>query len=163
VLFVVILIAVVLVCGAILGAQALGYKPMAILSGSMEPNYNVNGLVFIDTNARAEAIGVGDVVAFDVGGGTTVTHRVVEVDGEARTFTTKGDANDTIDGATSWDALIGVATLHVPNLGGLAMGIRSTKGIAVGLIALAVLVLLFVIPIMLAPPKLSEGEREVAA
>jgi len=159
-LFVVVLLLVILVTGSMLAAQGLGYKPMAILSGSMEPNYNVNGLVFINTNAQAEEIKVGDVIAFELSGETTVTHRVTEVDVKAQQFTTKGDANDTADGPASFDAFIGKAGLHVPYLGGLALGIRSTQGIAIGLLTLAFLIILFVVPILVAPTKKDGSYQE---
>jgi signal peptidase len=159
VLFVAVLVFVILVAGSVLAAQGLGYKPMAILSGSMEPAYNVNGLVFINTNVQAEEIKVGDVISFELNEATTVTHRVTEVDAQARQFTTKGDANDTADGPVGFDAFVGKAGLHIPHLGGLALGIRSTKGIAIGLLTLAFLIILFVVPILIAPAK-KDGEEQ---
>jgi signal peptidase len=153
VLFFVLLGAIILGAGALVLSQALGYKPLAILSGSMEPNYHVNGLVIVDTNVAAEDIKTGDVITFDIGAGAVVTHRVVEIDRGQRTFTTKGDANNTADGAVAFDALVGKSVLHIPKAGAVAAGIHTRKGIGTGLIALAALVVLFVAPILLTPEK----------
>jgi signal peptidase len=149
----VILIAIILAAGGLLGAQALGWQPMGILSGSMEPNYHVGGLVFIDTNAVPEDIAVGDTVAFHISEDTVVTHRVIAVDPAAGTFTTQGDANNVADAPTPFERLIGRAGLHIPMAGYALMNLKTTKGFAAGAIMIAVLIILFVIPVLLAPAK----------
>ena len=143
---------IIAVAGGMLVAQGLGFKPLAILSGSMEPNYKVNGLIFVDTNVKVTDIKAGDIITFGRKGKVVVTHRVLKVDDEAREFTTKGDANEVADGPVSWDSMVGRAALYIPHLGGLALGIRSKKGIAMGMITLALLIIFFVIPVILAPP-----------
>jgi signal peptidase len=130
---------------------------MGILSGSMEPSYHVGGLVFINTRATAEEIAPGDTIAFYLRGDTVVTHRVVSVDAAARTFTTKGDANNTEDLApVPFDSLIGKAALHIPMMGYALMNLATSKGFAAGAILLAVLIILFVLPVLLTPSKPKE-------
>jgi signal peptidase len=154
VLFFAILIVVIAVAGSLLIAQAMGFKPLAILSGSMEPAYHVYGLVIVDTNAKPEDISTGDVIAFQLSEETTVTHRVTDVDEGARLFSTKGDANDNADlSPVPFDNMVGRAGLHVPWLGYVLMNMKTPKGIAIGVILLALLIALFAIPAILAPDK----------
>jgi signal peptidase len=156
-----ILIAIILTAGSILGAKLLGFQPMGILSGSMEPAYNVGGLVFIDTNAHAEDIRIGDAIAFYLSDDMVVTHRVTEIDAAERLFTTKGDANNTEDLApVPFDNLIGKAVFHIPRAGYILMNLTTPKGFAAGAILLAALIILFVIPVMLTPDKDAESNEE---
>jgi signal peptidase len=148
-----ILIVIILASGGLLGAQILGWQPMGILSGSMEPNYHVGGLVFIDTNAVPEDIAAGDTVAFYINEDTVVTHRVIAVDPAAGTFTTQGDANNVADAPTPFGNLIGRAGLHIPMAGYALMNLKTAKGFAAGAIMIAVLIVLFVVPVLLAPAK----------
>ncbi|MDR1422887.1 MAG: hypothetical protein LBI64_08520 [Coriobacteriales bacterium] len=59
VLLIGILSLVIIVAGALLVAQILGFKPMAVLRGSMEPTYQTGSLVFIDTNVSPDSIEQG--------------------------------------------------------------------------------------------------------
>jgi signal peptidase len=162
-LFFTILIAVIAVAGSLLTAQALGFKPLAILSGSMEPAYRVYGLVIVDTNAKPEDISAGDVIAFQLNENTTVTHRVTDVDEGARLFSTKGDANDSADlSPVPFDNMVGRAGLHVPWLGYVLMNMKTPTGIAIGVILLALLIALFAIPAILTPDKRPDKRVEEA-
>ncbi|MDR2089010.1 MAG: signal peptidase I [Clostridiales Family XIII bacterium] len=153
-----ILLAVILAAGSVTGAKLLGYQPMGILSGSMEPAYNVGGLVFIDTNARAEDIEVGEAIAYNLQEDMVVTHRVIAIDEGGRSFTTKGDANNAEDLApVPFENLIGKAVFHVPRAGYVLMNLSTPKGFAAGAILIAVLIILFVIPVLLAPAKKQES------
>jgi signal peptidase len=164
VLFYAIVLAIILCVGTLLVGQMLGFKPLAILSGSMEPNYSVYGLVVVDTNVTPEQVAVGDVVAFQISSETTVTHRVIDIDEGSRLFSTKGDANDAADlSPVPFDRLIGRAGLYVPLIGYLLMNLRTTAGLAVGLIALAVLIVLFAVPAFLTPERRAGRKRAHAA
>lgn len=70
-----------------------GYKPLVVLSGSMEPELRTNGIVVV------RMVDFGDIERGDVisvrRGEAFVTHRVVEVGDDG--LTTKGDANDSAD------------------------------------------------------------------
>ena len=70
-----------------------GYKPVVVLSGSMEPFMTTNSLVIIK---RTKDIKENDVIMFSVDDETMVCHRVVEIDKEGK-ITTKGDNNETAD------------------------------------------------------------------
>jgi signal peptidase len=149
-----ILIAFCLCAAAILVLQGLGYKPMVILSGSMEPAYHVGGLVFINSNASLQDIKVGDVVAYNVDEDTVVTHRVVSIDPAAQEFKTKGDANDSEDLASvPFANMVGKAWITIPELGYAIMNLKTTKGFGAACILVALLVVLFIIPVLLKPAK----------
>jgi signal peptidase I len=79
--------------GAMLG---LGYKPVAVYSGSMVPALAVGGVAF-DRSVPASTVRVGDVITFEdpYTPGRLVTHRVVKVfhTKQGAAYRTKGDAN----------------------------------------------------------------------
>lgn len=73
----------------------MGYKPVLILSESMEPTYPKGAIVLVRKQKRAAE--PGDVVMFspEEGSGTYVIHRIVAESGEG--FITRGDHNNTED------------------------------------------------------------------
>ncbi|MCI8518442.1 MAG: signal peptidase I [Hungatella sp.] len=74
-----------------------GYKPVMVLSGSMEPAFHVGSIIYYKQAPFAD-INVGDPLTFYIEeGGAMVTHRVIEKNEETQEFTTQGDANDTAD------------------------------------------------------------------
>ena len=73
-----------------------GYKPVVVLSGSMEPTYHVGSVIYYKHTAFAN-IQVGDTITFRAGTDGMVTHRVTSKSELSRTFTTKGDANPSED------------------------------------------------------------------
>ena len=110
-----ILTAIVYVCIigflAIAAPMVLGYHPVVVLSGSMEPTYHVGSVIYYKA-APFEQINVGDPITF-VGaeGGAMVTHRVVEKDESARAFGTEGDANGSRDpGMVPYTNVVGKAS-----------------------------------------------------
>lgn len=71
-----------------------GYKPLVVLSGSMEPSYKVGSVLYYKS-VEEKNLKVGDVITFELDDGTFVTHRINRiVNGE---YETKGDANNTPD------------------------------------------------------------------
>lgn len=73
-----------------------GYKPVVVLSGSMEPTYHVGSVIYYKQAPFAE-INEGDAITFRAGTDGMVTHRVTEKSELSGTFTTKGDANPSED------------------------------------------------------------------
>ncbi|HLA81988.1 MAG TPA: signal peptidase I, partial [Thermoleophilia bacterium] len=121
------------------GGRALpgGYRPLAVLSGSMEPAVPVGGIVLTKSidPARVE---VGDVITFALTPDMTgqvhpfATHRVVRVvEGDTgRSFVTKGDANIKQDPSPVPAAhLIGRVVLVVPYVGYLTSFVQSPMGL----------------------------------
>jgi signal peptidase len=74
----------------------------------------------------------GDAITFRIDNLESVvaTHRVVEINNEMRTFTTKGDANQVVDSEpVSFENFIGRADIKIPFLGFIAMYIQTKEGI----------------------------------
>lgn len=115
-----ILTAIVYICIigflAIAAPLVMGYHPVVVLSGSMEPTYHVGSVIYYKATPF-EQINVGDPITFVGGeGGAMVTHRVVEKDESARAFGTQGDANDGRDpGMVPYSNVIGkAAKISIP-------------------------------------------------
>lgn len=79
-------------------APLTGHDLFAVRSPSMAPALGVGDLV-VAKRVAPDDVRPGDVIAFQVGTGTTVTHRVVGMTAtdEGPMFTTQGDANGTPD------------------------------------------------------------------
>lgn len=110
-----ILSAIVYVCIlgflAIAAPLVMGYHPVVVLSGSMEPTYHVGSVIYYKA-VPFEDINVGDPITFlGAEGGIMVTHRVVEKDESAKAFVTQGDANGSRDpGRVRYTNVVGKAS-----------------------------------------------------
>lgn len=112
--------------------RALGWVPLTVLSGSMDPAIPTGSQVVVRPVGSAEdvaRVAIGDVITFlpRPDDPTPVTHRVVAVgsgaDGKP-SFTTKGDANRDPDAAAVTALqLRGVVMYHVPAAGYLATAV----------------------------------------
>jgi signal peptidase I len=105
---------------AFVAVPAVGFdwEPVVITSGSMEPLIRAGDVVLID-EPTPERLGPGTVVTFDdpLRPGTLTTHRIVGVDADGA-FTTRGDANQSVDPAiVTPEAVAGVGRLLVPMIG----------------------------------------------
>ena len=130
----------------LIGPNLLGMKSLAVLSGSMEPKIPVGSIVII-YDVEPDELQTGDVITYNLGGGTLVTHRVVEVDVDNQSIITKGDANEVEDGApVSFSQVVGKMKMHVPYLGYISIYIRTPLGIAATCGVLIVVVLLTFLP-----------------
>ncbi len=72
----------------------IGYKPLIVLSGSMEPTYKV-GTVIYYKQVPKEELKVGDIITFELEKDDLVSHRIYQIVDDK--FITKGDANNTPD------------------------------------------------------------------
>jgi len=92
----------------------LGWSPMVVTSGSMQPSIRAGDVVLVEEVDHL--VGAGTVIAFDDGGGPVI-HRVVAVSSDGA-YTTKGDANSANDSTlVSADRTIGQGRLLVPYIG----------------------------------------------
>lgn len=110
--------------------QCLGYQPYNVQTGSMEPAFPVGSMIYVKSTPFEE-LKVGDVVTFrtSADGGWIVTHRISRIDKETATIVTKGDANNTEDGAILYSAIIGkVANFALPFVGGLVAQYQHGNG-----------------------------------
>ena len=138
------IIAAVLVLVLLIGflPQVFGYKPYTVISGSMEPQYQVGSLIYV-RQVPPEEIDVGDPVTFTMGG-KTITHQVIEADRETNTFITKGIANqNTTEGPIPYADIIGKASgFSIPFAGYAFTFLSSIPGKILLLCAVGILILL---------------------
>lgn len=69
------------------------YKPLVVLTGSMEPTFKTGSIIYYKS-VPINDIKVGDVITFKMGD-SLVSHRVYSIDNNL--FKTKGDANNAVD------------------------------------------------------------------
>lgn len=118
-----------------------GYKPLIVMSGSMETSIYTGDLIFtkkVDPNT----LKVGDVIAFREDDNYVTTHRIIEikdVDGE-KYFVTKGDNNNTIDKhLVSFNKIEGIYVSRIAGLGSALMFLQKPLGLV------TVLLLIFIV------------------
>lgn len=114
-----------------------GYKPLVIISGSMEPILKVGGILYykeIDKNDYK----INDIVVFK-STKYLISHRIVEITNDG--FITKGDANKNIDSnKVQFNKALGIGTnWSIPYIGYYADFIYKNKWIL--LIVLIILII----------------------
>ncbi len=142
------IILVVLFALLIVGVKLLGIDVYIVLSPSMEPEIKTGSVIYT-RDAVVSELEKGDVITFDIGDGKTATHRIDEVigEGENKSFITKGDANDEADGKEVLGKdVIGVCVFSLPYLGFVVDFIQTQMGIYVCIGAVALIIVLMVLP-----------------
>lgn len=92
-------------------------KGYAVTSDSMADTLNRGDVVF-SRKTEFESLKVGDVITVRVGQSGFFTHRIVDIDTENKTVTTRGDANTANDPmSTEADRIVGKMIYSVPLLG----------------------------------------------
>jgi signal peptidase len=124
----------------------VGYKPVAVYSGSMEPTIPVGGLA-ADRAIAASDVRVGDVITFSdpYVKGRLVTHRVIRIlqTPHGLAYRTKGDANSARDPWTiRLSGQVGRVSFTVP-VAGYVLYYAHTREVRGALICLVALFLLF--------------------
>lgn len=153
VLSTVLVIVAVLLAVALVGVRVVGYTPYTILSGSMEPTYHVGSLIYVK-KVDTSTLEAGDPITFALSEDTIATHRIVEVvpdeeDASVIRFRTKGDANDTVDGAlVHYKNVLGKPVFTIPYLGYVADYIQHPPGMYTAIAAGVILLLLVFVPDM---------------
>ena len=93
-----------------------GYRPLVVLTGSMEPTYKVGSIIYYKQAEKSE-IKTGDAITFKLNDGSYVSHRVVGILGD--NYITKGDANNTQDAnPVAYSSVVGKdAKVSIPFMG----------------------------------------------
>lgn len=142
----VLLVILILAAAVLFLPKFVGMTPLAVLSGSMEPTYHVGSLIYVK-DADPEEVQVGEPITFKISDDTMVTHRVVAIDQEAKTFQTKGDANDNVDGgAVAYENLVGKPMFTIPYMGYLAVYANTTTGMIITVTIILVILILTFLP-----------------
>lgn len=156
-----IIVVIVIVCGALVVPKVFGYKMYGILSGSMEPKYPVGSLIYVEPVEPSE-IQVGDVITFKMAAESDVvaTHRVVAKNDETSSFTTKGDNNQQQDSSpVSYERLIGRVVLCIPMLGYIAQFVQSSAGMVAGISAIVLVFVLWFLADYLKKDKVTHSNN----
>ena len=98
----------------------LGYKPLFVLTGSMEPGIKTGDMIIVKA-IKQSSIKEGDVITYALGNTSeTVTHRVIKVvqkDGKTM-YQTKGDNNNAPDpDLVSYNMILGKVVKIVGGVG----------------------------------------------
>lgn len=160
-----VLVVVIVLCAVfLLGSRLLGFQVYTVLSGSMEPEYNVGDLLYVK-EVDVNSIEVGDPITFVLNEDLVVaTHRVVKVDTENQRFYTKGDANEIEDSApVHFNNVIGVPQFSIPKLGYVSDFVQHPPGMYITIGVGIVLILLVFVPDMIGKKKKEDKDEEVAA
>lgn len=125
----------------LVGLRLAGFRTFTVMSGSMEPNYPVGAMIYVQPVDYRD-LKVGDVISFVANDDkVVVTHRIMEievdpVDATVRRFKTKGDANASADaGLVHYENVLGTPAATVPLIGYFAHNIQQPPGIYIALVA----------------------------
>jgi signal peptidase I len=138
--------AVVIFVAAYAALLVVGFKPVAVYSGSMRPTLGVGSLA-VDHVVPASSVRVGDVITFNdpYVKGRLVTHRVAQIvlTKQGLAYRTKGDANKTRDPwAIRLNDRVGRVAFDVP-LAGYVLWYAHTREIRALLLGTFAIFLLF--------------------
>ena len=108
-----------------------GFGAAVVLSGSMEPNLNINDLVIVTPAAQYQ---IGDIIVFQ-STGDLVIHRIISINEAEKTLQTKGDANNIADDPISLDQVKGKLSFKLPFIGLIVRGLKTPVGVIAVLLA----------------------------
>ena len=161
-----LVVLVVILALLLVGARVIGLQVFTVLSGSMEPTYHVGSLIYVK-DVDPFTLKSGDPITFLLDEDTVATHRIVEVipdeeDASVVRFSTKGDANDAIDGSlVHYKNVIGSPVFTVPYLGYVANYIQNPPGMYVAIaFGVALLAIVFLPDLMAKKPKEEQTEKK---
>jgi len=156
IIFLLVILAAVMILPTI-----LGYKSLAVLSGSMEPTYPVGCIVYVK-NIDPNQLKVGDVISYSIGQETLVTHRINEIVVDQGYLITKGDANDSTDmNPVQFSAVVGKVNFHLPYLGYVSIYAKTPLGIIAVCGILIIMILIIFIPEILNTDEEDENKKSI--
>ena len=160
----VIVVLVVLCAVFLMGSRLLGYQVFTVISGSMEPVYDVGDLIYVK-EVDVDTIKIGDDITYMVSEDTVVTHRIIEVlvdeeDPNTIRYFTQGIANDVPDGVSvHYMNIIGKPVFTIPYLGYVSSYIQNPPGMYVAIAAGAILIMLVFLPDLFEDDKEKKKEQ----
>lgn len=124
--------------------SVFGIKTFCIISGSMEPDIQINDVVIIKEVPQNE-INKGDIISFVVNG-EIITHRIINIETASNgelLYTTQGDANNIEDETKiTFESIEGKYIGKIAKIGKIIMALKSKTTLG---IVLAILILLYII------------------
>lgn len=106
-----------------------GYGVAVVLSGSMEPAFYKDDVIFVE---QTDEYAIGDVIVFQ-DRNILVTHRIIDIDGDM--VQTKGDANNSADIPIDRSSVKGKVIASLPYVGMLINILKTPVGTVTILIA----------------------------
>lgn len=118
------------------------FKPLVVLSGSMEPTFKVGSIIYT-RDCKEDELEVGDIITFKLSDGSYVSHRINSI--ENGLYETKGDANDSPDvKKLKYSDIVGKdMNIMIPYLGYYVQFVNSHMYLVVVAIVILVLEFLF--------------------
>lgn len=121
VLFNILVIVTLVAVGTVAFNFITGAKCYAVTSDSMADRLERGDAVF-SKPVDFEELKVGDIITVKVGNAGYFTHRIVDIDSQAKTVTTRGDANAADDPMpTEEKQIVGRLIFSIPFLGYLSI------------------------------------------
>lgn len=111
-----------------------GYGAAVVLSGSMEPTFSKDDLIFVK---ETDEIAVGDIVVYQ-SSGMLVVHRVIALEGDM--VITQGDANNVPDSAFEKSAIMGTVIGWIPGIGAVVNALKTPVGMILVLVSAFLLI-----------------------
>ena len=139
-----ILLLPLMICNATLSIKGLlnpmtppdfmGYIPMIVGTGSMEPTFSERDLIIDRKPADAAALEEGTIVSYRAGS-TYVSHRIVAIehdsDGKVM-YVTQGDANNAADTVrVAPEQIVGVYQTRITGIGSIMLFMQTSVGMIV--------------------------------
>jgi signal peptidase len=149
---------------AVIIPKVTGATPLTVLTSSMEPGLPPGTLLIVEP-VDTDTIKIGDVVTYQIESGkpAVVTHRVTEVlsstTGE-RTFTFKGDNNDSVDPPVIPEQIQGRLWYSLPLIGYVSTFVNGEHRALVLPIIAAAMIVYAVIAILLGLADTVKKRRE---
>ena len=112
--------------------KILGHRIYIVDSGSMSPTINVDSMIIVK-ELKPNEVQVKDVITYyGHNKQSRVTHRVVDVEDNGRSFITQGDANEVSDPMPlDGDKLIGKVVFKIPMIGKVFRFLNTQLGIGI--------------------------------
>ena len=139
--------------------SVFGIKTFCIISGSMEPNIQINDMVIVKEVQQNE-INKDDIITFVVNG-DTITHRVIDVESRngVLLYTTQGDANNIEDEEKiTFENIEGKYIGKIPKVGKIVLALKSKTTLA---IVLSILILLYIIEQRINNKKIKRNKERI--
>lgn len=137
--------AVILLAAVILVLYLFRIRPYVVTTPSMEPEFSVNSVCFVNERTSFDEIKIGDVIVFRIDDSTLVTHRVIRIeDGKC---ITKGDANNVEDSAAvTAENYVGKTVMNIPKVGVILEFLHTKAGMITAVTVVLLLIILSFVP-----------------
>lgn len=151
--------------------RVLGFEPLTVLTGSMEPSIHAGDVVWVDPvpSSSSTVVPIGAIVVYrpDQDSDALITHRVIgRTTGTEGAYLIQGDANEDPDRPVLPEQIVGVATPPLVALGlpvsHAAPAVPVLGGFSDQVMARPVLPVLALIVIIIIPIVLSTLARRAA-